>query len=118
MKLNKPKLKDLDPEVRRIWMTQHEELPKIAPCGQLVEGETIREVELAELADYLLNHPVLEKRDAYILRKIFFEGYTQKEVALALGITPQRLYELKRRAERRLRKRRVLPFTVINDLFA
>ena len=118
MYLSKAEIEDLDPEVLAIWMTSDEEPAEVKPCKRVVERETIRQVELAELVDYLLNHPALAKRDAYILRKIFLENYTQKDVALALGITPQRLYDLKRRAERRLRKRRVLPFTLIDDLFA
>ena len=118
MNIEEISMTDLDPEVLSIWMTRDEEPAEVKPCHQVVECETIKHLELAELTDYLLKHPVLENRDAYILRKLFFENYTQKDVALALGISQQRLWELKRRAAFRLRRRRVISSAVINDLFA
>lgn len=68
-------------------------------------GSNIIDVDQFMFIDTLKSCPSLTNKEAWVLYKIFYEGYTSSELATTLGSTKQNLNQIKRRGLAKLRKR-------------
>jgi len=71
--------------------------------GDTIGGEDPHLVALIENASLHAAIEKLEPRDQFILRRRFYEGYSQQEVATELGLSQMHISRLERAALRRLR---------------
>lgn len=58
--------------------------------------------ELSEIVNLLLTH--LSERQVLVLRKIFWDGMSERKIAHEMKVSRQAVYDLKKRALRNLRK--------------
>lgn len=58
--------------------------------------------ELSTVVENLLSK--LSERQAFVMRKIFWEGRSERQIARSLGVSRQAVYDLKKRALKNLRK--------------
>lgn len=96
-------VKELHPEVYRIWLTRDHELPELPTtmnesfvCNDhLLEARSLM-AKIFEVANFT-------HKELYVMQRLIVEEFTLDEVGKELGVTGQRVRQICEKAKRRAR---------------